>query len=41
MEKVLELKKIRKTFPGVVALQNMCFTLKKGEIHAIAGENGA
>lgn len=41
MEKVLELKKIWKTFPGVVALQNMCFTLKKGEIHAIAGENGA
>ena len=32
---------IYKTFPGVKALQNVDFTLKKGEIHALMGENGA
>ncbi len=29
------------TFPGVKALQNVDFTLKKGEIRALMGENGA
>lgn len=29
------------TFPGVKALQNVDFTLRKGEIHALMGENGA
>lgn len=28
-------------FPGVKALQNVDFTLRKGEIHALMGENGA
>ena len=28
-------------FPGVRALQNVDFTLRKGEIHALMGENGA
>ncbi len=32
---------IDKTFPGVRALQNVDFTLNKGEIHALMGENGA
>ncbi len=32
---------ICKTFPGVRALQNVDFTLRKGEIHALMGENGA
>ena len=43
MEKdsVLEMRHIYKTFPGVKALQNVDFTLKKGEIHALMGENGA
>ena len=43
MEKdsVLEMSHIYKTFPGVKALQNVDFTLKKGEIHALMGENGA
>ena len=43
MEKdsVLEMRHIYKTFPGVKALQNVDFTLKKGEIHALVGENGA
>ena len=43
MEKdsVLEMRHIYKTFQGVKALQNVDFTLKKGEIHALMGENGA
>lgn len=40
-EYVLELKGITKIFPGVKALDNVHFSLKKGEIHALMGENGA
>ena len=38
---ILEIENINKSFPGVKALDNMCFQLKKGEIHALIGENGA
>ena len=38
---VLELRGICKNFPGVRALQNVDFTLREGEIHALMGENGA
>lgn len=38
---ILELKDIVKRFPGVVALDHVQFQLKKGEIHALMGENGA
>ncbi|MGI5173317.1 sugar ABC transporter ATP-binding protein [Treponema sp. OMZ 840] len=38
---ILELKNITKFFPGVKALENVHFDLKKGEIHALMGENGA
>ena len=38
---VLSMQNIHKTFPGVQALQNVDFTLRKGEIHALMGENGA
>ena len=38
---VLSMRGICKTFPGVRALQNVDFTLRKGEIHALMGENGA
>ena len=38
---VLEMHNICKSFPGVKALQNVDFTLRKGEIHALMGENGA
>ena len=38
---VLKMQGICMTFPGVKALQNVDFTLKKGEIHALMGENGA
>ncbi len=43
MEKdvVLKMTGICMTFPGVKALQNVDFTLKKGEIRALMGENGA
>lgn len=40
-EYVLELKGITKIFPGVKALNNVHFRLKKGEVHALMGENGA
>lgn len=32
---------IGKSFPGVRALNNVDFTLRRGEIHALMGENGA
>lgn len=38
---ILELKGITKTFPGVRALSDVHFQLKRGEIHALIGENGA
>ncbi|GHV79601.1 ribose import ATP-binding protein RbsA [Spirochaetia bacterium] len=37
----LGLSSIIKTFPGIVALDDMNFELRAGEIHAICGENGA
>ncbi|MCL1896567.1 MAG: sugar ABC transporter ATP-binding protein [Clostridiales bacterium] len=38
---LLSMQKICKAFPGVRALQDVDFTLRKGEIHALMGENGA
>ena len=32
---------IRKAFPGVVALDDVTFRLKRGTVHALMGENGA
>ncbi|TPL54440.1 sugar ABC transporter ATP-binding protein [Mesorhizobium sp. B2-4-6] len=37
----LDLRGIGKRFPGVVALDNVDFTLEAGKIHALMGENGA
>lgn len=38
---ILEMRNITKTFPGVKALDNVTFSVKQGEIHALVGENGA
>ncbi len=38
---LLEVKKITKSFPGVVALKSVSMQVRAGEIHAICGENGA
>ncbi|HSA99219.1 MAG TPA: sugar ABC transporter ATP-binding protein [Anaerolineales bacterium] len=38
---ILTLRDISKAFPGVNALENVDFSLKRGEIHALVGENGA
>ena len=37
----LELLKISKFFPGIKALSDVNFSLKKNSIHALIGENGA
>lgn len=41
VEKIVIMSKICKSFPGVQALEDVDFTLRKGEIHALIGENGA
>lgn len=38
---VIEMKDIRKEFPGVVANDGVTLQVKPGEIHAVLGENGA
>lgn len=41
LSKVVEMKNISKIFPGVIANDNVDFSLEKGEIHVLLGENGA
>lgn len=38
---IIEMLNITKTFPGIIANDNITLKLKRGEIHALLGENGA
>jgi simple sugar transport system ATP-binding protein len=38
---LLQMRDVRKSFPGVRALDGVDFTVRRGEIHALMGENGA
>lgn len=37
----MELRHVSKSFPGVKALDDVSFQLKKGSVHVLCGENGA
>src|SRR3954453_16943753 len=38
---LLQLSNVWKRFPGVVALKDVSFAARAGEVHALLGENGA
>jgi len=40
-DSILEMKSITKEFPGVKALDQVTFSVARGEIHCLVGENGA
>ena len=41
MNPFIEMRNITKVFPGVIANDDVCFSLSRGEIRAVVGENGA
>lgn len=41
MEEILKVENLSKSFPGVLAVDNVSFNLQKEEILALVGENGA
>ncbi len=41
MENIIEVKNIQKSFPGVLALNDVSISVRKNTVHAIVGENGA
>jgi ribose transport system ATP-binding protein len=38
---LLQIDEVTKTFPGVLALDNVTFSVRAGEVHGLVGENGA
>lgn len=40
-DEILKFINISKKFPGIIALDNVSFSIKENEVHAIVGENGA
>ncbi|HNT24100.1 MAG TPA: sugar ABC transporter ATP-binding protein [Anaerolineales bacterium] len=38
---ILDFQHVTKSFPGVVALDDVSFQVRRGEIHGLCGENGA
>jgi simple sugar transport system ATP-binding protein len=41
LQSIIELKNIHKTFGSIVALTDITFDIKKGEVHCLLGDNGA
>lgn len=41
LSSIIEIMGVSKHYPGVIALQNVNWTVRKGEVHALAGKNGA
>ena len=40
-DSILRFENISKTFPGVKALKNISFEIRRGDVHVLLGENGA
>jgi len=40
-DNILEMRGVTKQFPGVLALDDVSFSVKSGTVHALMGENGA
>ena len=40
-DSILRFENISKTFPGVKALDNISFEIRRGDVHVLLGENGA
>jgi D-xylose transport system ATP-binding protein len=38
---ILDIRNVTKRFPGVTALDNVSFQVRRGEVHGLCGENGA
>lgn len=37
---ILDIRNVTKRFPGVTALDNVSFQVRRGEVHGLCGENG-